>query len=210
MSPLRTFILYPSKLRFCSHILHNYKRRQRKRKKSEQGRVRKTTTLHVQQSFWYISSPSSLYDHDVKMPTSPWPDWETTKFSFSFWTSTLSLGIQLEKGSLACRVFRDWNDVNSRFRAKFSPRSLSWYLKLAIVMFSAVYKGWGTVCENIDELTIAYVRTEASNARWKSICAYKLIVNIACEGRYSRSSSCDNSSSQSFNLNCETPFEKLW
>ena len=126
MSPLRTFILYPFNLRFCSHILHNYKRRQRKRKKSEQGRVGKTTTLHVQQSFWYISSPS-LYDYDVKMPTSTWPDWETTKsFSFSFWTWTLSLGIQLQKGSLPCRV------VNSRFKAKFSPLPPSWYLKLQL------------------------------------------------------------------------------
>ena len=100
MSPLRTFILYSSNLRFCSHILHNYKRRQRKRKKCKQGRVGKTTTLHVQQSFWYISSPS-LYDYYVKMPTSisTWPNWETTKFSFSFWTWTLSLGIQLQKGS---------------------------------------------------------------------------------------------------------------
>ena len=61
------------------------------------------------------------------MPTSTWPDWETTKFSFAFWTWTLSLGIQLQKGSPPCRV------VNSPFKAKFSLRSPSWYLKLPII-----------------------------------------------------------------------------
>ena len=35
--------------------------------------------------------------------------------------------VQLQKGSLPCRV------VNSRFKAKFSSRSPSWYLKLPII-----------------------------------------------------------------------------
>ena len=42
------------------------RRRQRERQKKKKVSIGKTTTLHVHQSFLYISLPS-LYDYDVKM-----------------------------------------------------------------------------------------------------------------------------------------------
>ena len=55
------------------------------------------------------------------------------KIFFLFLNLDIVIRDSTPEGSLGCRVFRDWNDFNSRFRAKFSPPSPSWYLKLPII-----------------------------------------------------------------------------
>ena len=52
------------------------------------GLISKTTTLHVQDTFWYISLPS-LHDYDVKIPNLTFYGGRkqaTTNFSFYFKT----------------------------------------------------------------------------------------------------------------------------
>ena len=55
------------------------------------------------------------------------------KIFFLFLNLDIFIRDSTPEGSLGCRVFRDWNDFNSRFREKFSPPSPSWYLKLPII-----------------------------------------------------------------------------
>ena len=71
----------------------------------------KTTTLHVQHVFLYISLPS-LHDYDGKMPNFTFYGGHkqaTAKFSFPFWTWIWFLGIQLKNTSL---VFDKLNELD--------------------------------------------------------------------------------------------------
>ena len=69
--------------------------------KKTMGIITKTTTLHVQHAFLYISFPF-LHDYDVKIPNFACYGGRkqaTTKYYFSFWAWIWSLEIQLQKGS---------------------------------------------------------------------------------------------------------------
>ena len=67
-------------------INRDLKMRRRQRERQKRIKISKTTTLHVDHAFLYISLPSQ-HDYDVKIPNFTFYGGRkqaTTKFSFSF------------------------------------------------------------------------------------------------------------------------------